>query len=95
MPFLYPILFLISGTNKELIATKTLVAEPINANSEASIKKLWKKNKFINGIVRPAPTAIINVGITALKITNQLKEFFLLLFISKRLTLSTFTLNKK
>ena len=54
-----------------------------------------EKNKFINGIVRPAPTAIINVGITALKITNQLKEFFLFLFISKRVTLSTFTLNKK
>ena len=40
IPFLYPNLLFTFGTNKELKATNKLVQDPINANSEASIRKL-------------------------------------------------------
>ena len=71
IPFLKPSLFLIFGTNNEQIATKKLANPPIKAKNWESTPKLWKKNKFMKGIVSPAPTAIINVGIVALKINLQ------------------------
>ena len=40
IPFLKPNLLLTFGTNKELMATKRLVHDPIKANSDASIRKL-------------------------------------------------------
>ena len=53
MPCLNPSVFLILGTNKANIATNTLAIDPMTANPDESTLKLWKKNKLINGIVRP------------------------------------------
>ena len=71
IPCLNPSVFLILGTNKANIATNTLAIDPMTANPDESTLKLWKKNKLINGIVRPAPIAIIKVGTIALIIKTQ------------------------